>query len=61
MTERGGCPGGNQTVGKAEEEGKRGRRGRIWGYQGGDGMKERGSDELLPAAGRKGYREVLGE
>ena len=47
-----------QAVGEAEEEGKRGRGG---GYQESDGIEEKGGNELLPAAGRKGYREVVEE
>ena len=31
------------------------------GYQEGDGMEEKGSDKLLLTAGKKGYREVVGE
>ena len=42
--------GGYQAVGKVERE----------RYQKGDGVEEKGSNESLPAAGREGYREVVG-
>ena len=44
-------------MGEAEEEGKRGGGS---GYQEDDRMEEKGSNKLLPAAGRKRYREMGG-
>ena len=45
-------------MGEAEEEGEH--RGAS-GYQKGDGMEEKGGDQLLPSAWRKGLSESGGK
>ena len=60
MTTKNGClgGGGNKAVGEAEEEGKCGGRRR---YKENDGMQTEGSNQLLPAARRKGHWEMVGK